>query len=282
MHSLVLLTFALSSVALSSEIREERYNFTASKRKPLSVRLEIDAGRVKVAPGSDDREIVLNFRYEAKRYEVSVDFDEDENSLAAYFDIKKWFKDEDEDNEKSSARLTIELPTDVPIEIYCKTKAGETEIELGDLRIRDLSLRVLAGETFLAFSKPNRERIKELKIESKVGELIVEKLGNANFEYAEIDGNIGELSVDFASEIEAKFDRDIDMSLNIGQTRLYLPKEEAIRFKVSKFLFFSDLEIPRDFYKEGKYYYSENYDNKKYKTQLSISPGVGTLDIRIR
>ena len=99
---------------------------------------------------------------------------------------------------------------------------------------------------------------------------------------AEIDGNIGELSVDFDSDLEQKFDRDIDMSLNIGQTRLYFPKDEAIRFKVSKFLFFSDLDIPRNFFKEGKYYYSDNYDNKKYKTQLSISPGVGTLDIRIR
>lgn len=280
--SFLLLTFVTSSVVFSSEIKEERFNFKASKKQPLSLRLEIDAGRVKIMPGSDDREIDLKFRYEEKRYEVSVEFDEDDNTLTAYFDIKKWFKDEDEDDENSTARLTVELPTDVEIEMYCKTKAGETEIELGDLRIKDLTLRVLAGETFLAFSEPNRERIKELKIESKVGELNVEKLGNANFEYAEINGNIGELSVDFSSDMDLKFDRDIDMSLNIGQTRLYLSREEAIRFKVSKFLFFSDLDIPDDFYKEGKYYYSDNYDNKKYKTQLSISPGVGSLDIRVR
>ena len=279
--SLLLLAFVSSSAVFSSEIKEERFNFKASKKQPLSIRLEIDAGRVKIRPGSDDREIDLKFRYEEKRYEVSVEFDEDENTLNAYFDIKKWFKDDEED-EKSTARLTVDLPTDVKIEMYCKTKAGETEIELGDLHVTDLTLRVLAGETYLAFSEPNRERIKELKIESKVGELNVEKLGNANFEYAEIDGNIGELSVDFDSDIEPKFDREIDMSLNIGQTRLYLPRREAIRFKVSKFLFFSDLDIPDHFYKEGKYYYSDNFDNEKHKTQLSISPGVGSLDIRVR
>ena len=125
-------------------------------------------------------------------------------------------------------------------------------VELGDLRIVDLTLRVLAGETFMTFSEPNREKIKEMKIESKIGELTAEKLGNANFEYAEIDGNIGELIVDFSADFEPKYDRDVDMSLNIGQTRLYFPRDDAFRFSVSKFLFFSDVEVPRYFYKEGK------------------------------
>lgn len=269
------------SVVSASEILHKKYNFTASKNKTLKIRLETDAGKVQIKPGSDDRDINLNFRYDDKQHEISVDFDEDDNDLRVYFDVKKWFKDDDDEG-RSSARLIVELPTDVSIELYCKTKAGETDIELGDLHIVDLTLRVLAGETFLAFSEPNHERIKEMKIESKIGELIIEKLGNANFEFAEISGNIGELKVDFSADFEVKYDRDIDMSLNIGQTRLYFPSEEAFKFSVSKFLFFSELDIPRDFYKEGRYYYSENYDDVKYKTQLSISPGLGTLDIRVR
>ena len=273
------LTFA--SETFASEIKHKKYNFTASKKKTLRIRLETDAGRVQIRPGSDDRDIHLDFRYDDKRYEISVDFDEDANDLRTYFDVKKWFKDDD-DEDKSTARLIVELPTDVPIELYCKTKAGETEIELGDLHIVELTLRVLAGETFLSFSEPNHEKIKELKIESKIGELIVEKLGNANFEYAEIKGNIGELSIDFSADYEIKYDRDIEMSLNIGQTRLYFPEEEAFKFSVSKFLFFSDLNIPRDFYKEGRYYYSDNFDDAKYKTHLTISPGMGSLDIRVR
>jgi len=270
-----------SNFVFGDEIVHKKFNYTAAKNKNLSVHLEIDAGKVQIQPGSDDRDIDLSFRYEEKRYEITVDFDKNSNELRVYFDIKKWFKDEDED-EKSYARLIVDLPTDVPIEIYCKTKAGETEIELGDLRIVDLTLRVLAGETFMTFSEPNREKMKEMKIESKIGELTAEKLGNANFEYAEIDGNIGELIVDFSADFEPKYDRDVDMSLNIGQTRLYFPRDEAFRFSVSKFLFFSDVEVPRYFYKEGKYYYSDNFEDSRYKTQLSISPGLGTLDIRVR
>jgi hypothetical protein len=269
------------SFAMASETKHESFRYTTSTKKPFLLRLEIDAGKVDIRPGADDRDVELDFRYDEKKNEISVDFDEKNNELRVYFDVKRWFKDDDEDD-KSNARLTVDLPTDVEIEMYCKTKAGETEIELGDLRIKDFTLRVLAGESFLAFSKPNRERMKEIKIESKIGELTVEKLGNANFEYATIDGNIGELSVDFSGDIEPEYDRDIEMSLNIGQTRLYLPQKDAIRIAVSKFLFLSDVEVPHDFFKEGKFFYSENYHDKKYKTQLSISPGLGTLDVRVR
>ncbi|HDL19387.1 MAG TPA: hypothetical protein ENH29_10055 [Bacteroidetes bacterium] len=270
-----------SSMIFARDVRHKEYDFTADKRMPLKIRLAVDAGEVKIKPGNDDRDIHLSFRFDDRRYEVSVQFDEDENVLEAYFDIKKWFKDEDHD-EKSSARLLVELPYGVPIILNCKTKAGETDIELGDLRIREFSLRVLAGETFLAFSKPNRERMKELTIETKIGELVSEKLGNANFEFAQIDGNIGELSIDLTGDVEQKRDREIDMSLNIGQTRVYLSKDDAVRFKVSKFLFLSNVDMPFEYKREGKYYYSENYDDAKYKTLISVSPGLGTLDIRLR
>ncbi len=286
------LVLVLASVAVvaAGEIEHKKYSFTASERSPFKIRLEIDAGKVEIKPGWDEKNIEIDFRYELQRHEVSVDFDEKANELNAYFDIKKWFKDrhhDDEDtdydeNNHSSARMVVTLPTEVPVELYCKIKAGETDIELGGIHLKNLKLNVLAGETSVRFSQPNQLLMKELLMDSKIGELSVEKLGNANFEYAEINGSIGELSIDLTGDIEQGVDRELDVGLNIGQTRLYLPRDEAICFSVNKFLFFSELDIPSQFTKEGKYYYSDDFNRAKHKTEMSLSPGLGTLDIRMR
>lgn len=265
---------------LAGDIIRKEYSFDTSKRKPLRIRLEVDAGKIEIGPGRDDSKIFLNFRFDEDRHELSVDFDEDENYLRVYFDVDKWFKDHEEDG--YSARLEIELPREVAIEFNCETKASECDLELGGLYIRELELHILAGETSVSFDKPNKDSIEELDIDTKFGELRIDKLGNANFEYANINGAIGSLVVDLTSDMNPRIDREIDIDLNIGETRLYIPENEAIRFSVSKFLFFSSMDIPSEFYQRGKFYYSDAYDNSRYKTKISVSPGLGTLDIRTR
>ncbi len=276
-----ILFLLLPSYLIADDIVRKEYSFDVSRRKPLRIRLEIDAGKIEIEPGRYKRKISLNFRFDDDSHDLSVDFDEDDNYLRVYFDVDKWFKDHD-DEDGMSARMIVRLPTEVPILIDCKTKASQCDIELGGLKIREFELHVLAGETLVAFSRPNKDKIEELDIDIKFGEVRVEKLGNANFEYANINGAVGALIVDLTSDMDIMNDREVDIDLNIGETRLYLPEDEAIRFSISKFLFFSSLDIPSDFYKSGKYYYSDNYDNSKYKTKLSISPGMGTLDIRTR
>ncbi len=278
---LLFLFLFLPGIAVANEIVHKTYRFTASGDKPLSIRLEADAGEIQIRPGDDPEDVVFNCRYEKRRYELEVNFDEDDNELEIYFDIKKWFKD-GEDEERSYARLILELPRDVPIEFYCRTKAGETDIELGGVRLLNARLKMLAGEAVLSFSEPNPERMEELMVETKIGELTIEKMGNANFEYAAVDGSIGEMTIDLSADMEPEFDREVDINLGIGQTRIYIPEEEAVRFTVSKFLFFTSMDIPSKFRRRGKYYYSKNYEEARYKLEISISPGLGTLDIRTR
>jgi hypothetical protein len=266
---------------LAGKLVRKNYNFTASTKKPLRLRLEIDAGQIEIQPGRDDRDVSLEFRFDERRHDLSVDFDEDENYLKVYFEIDDWFKDDDH-KDGYSPRMTLELPTDVQIDMNCKIKAGECDVELGGLYLSELNLRILAGKTRLMFSSPNRDKLKELDIDAKFGELRLEKLGNANFEYARVNGTIGSISVDLSADRAVKMDREVDISLNIGETRIYLPEDEAVRFSVSKFLFFSSLDIPTEFYSRGKYYYSDNYEDSSHKLELAISPGLGTLDIRMR
>ncbi len=277
-----LLLFLTPALVTGAKVVHKRYTYEASDRKPLVVNIEVDAGEVEIRPGDRSREIYVECRYQERNYEFESDFREEDNELNVYFDVRSWFKQQEESGRKSLARLFVELPRDVLIEFNCRTKAGETDIELGGLRLSYVELKVLAGETVVSFSEPNREKLKDLEITTKIGELNIEKLGNANFEYAAIEGSIGELTVDLSSDIEPAFDREMDINLGIGETRLYIPEDEPVRFSVSKFLFFSSVDVPHEFRRRGRYYFSRTYERAKHKLEISISPGLGTLDIRTR
>jgi len=266
--------------ALPPDIVKEEFHFSASKRRPLYLRLDIDVGELDIRPSGEPREIYLVARYERRRYELDVEFDEDDNELKVYFDIHKWFKKEDRG--ESVARLELELPENVPIEIESRVKAGVTNIELGGIRLRAAELKLLAGETVISFSEPNRDILEEFYIDVKIGELSLEKLGNANFRYAAIDGSIGELSVDFTGELEPEFDREVDLNLSIGETVIYLYEDEPVRFSVSKFLFLTAVDVPPEFRRRGRYYFSRTYEEAKHRMEISISPGLGSLDVRVR
>ena len=61
-----------------------------------------------------------------------------------------------------------------------------------------------------------------LSISSKIGECRLVGLSNARFKHAQIDGGIGELSVDFSGEVLPESHAKVD--LDIGEASVYLPK----------------------------------------------------------
>ncbi len=68
--------------------------------------------------------------------------------------------------------------------------------------------------------------------------------------------------------------------MDIGETILYLPDDDVgVKLSVSKFLFLSDVVVPRNLRKSGRYYYSQNYDDAKSALNLRVSPGLGELNI---
>ena len=68
--------------------------------------------------------------------------------------------------------------------------------------------------------------------------------------------------------------------LDIGETQLKLPEELGVKMSVSKFLFLTEVQIPTEFEKDGRYYYSRNYQNARCTCELRISQGIGALSFR--
>ena len=176
------------------------------------------------------------------------------------------------------AEAIVSLPTEVAIDFFAKIKAGEIDFELGGLKIVDFTLHNWAGEVQVSFDEPNRAEMEVLEVDAKVGEVTLSKLGNAHFKEAEINGGIGELQVDFTGDKLRRSTARVD--LDIGETTVVLPRDLGVKMAISKFLFLSQVSVPSGFYRSGRYYYSDNYEQAPEGLFLKITSGIGELRMK--
>ena len=270
------LLLGYSNTLLAQRYGTERFKqkYEINSDKVLDVNIDIDAAEVKIIKSSQSKEVQLSIYFTQDECKIYDDYDRKRSRLDIEFDKKGWTNNHNKDLE---AEFVLELPTDVEIDLEAKIKAGELEIDLGGLSLIGLDLTTWAGEVQVEFSEPNQREMDYLKINTKVGETEIIRLGNARFKEAEINGGIGEMRVDFRGQMLDEALADVD--LDIGETTIYLPDDDVgVKLFVSKFLFFSDVEVPGNFRKSGRYYYSRNYDDAKNALSLRVSPGLGELN----
>lgn len=250
-------------------------DFKIDTGSTFRMRVEVDAGKVRVSRGHSKDRVKARLFYDREEYEHTFRYNEKRNALEIILDKTRWIGKHDN---HEAGELDLELPTGGDMDLDFKIKAGEIEMQLGGLSLADFSLETIAGEVNLDFDEPNQREMTNLFLNTKIGESNFRRLGNARFRNAEIDGGIGQLTIDFSGDLLKDAIADVD--LDIGETTIVLPRESGTRLSISKFMFLSHFEPPRDLRKDGRYYYSQNYDDAKQNFQLSISAGIGECRIR--
>ena len=272
--TLLFLLFLPISLLATTEKVSKQYDLLPSKT--YFIDLEIDAAEIEVMRG-EAHQLRLELRFTKDAFSYDIDFDEKAGEMRIYFDKEDWVE---EDFDGTIAEFNLYLPHNVELRLNSSIKAGEVAFELGGMKIAKFELKTWAGEVTVGFEKPNKIQMKTFHLNTKVGETRLRDLGNARFEYADINSGIGKLDIDFRGEFVSETTAEID--LDIGETDIYLPEEIGTRIVVKKFLFLSDVNISGDYRKSGRYYVSENYDNASRKFDLRINPGIGALHVSSR
>jgi hypothetical protein len=277
------LTCALCCMSLAADDEIDNgtidENFKVSGNE-LKIKMNIDGGEVQVIRNDKSNECHVRIEYNPERCDADVRFYEKRNELNIdldFDDVHFWNK-EDHDN-SWTADVLVELPYDPVISMETEIKAGESDFDLGDIHLRDFELDNWAGEVKVDFDKPNRTDMDVFDVNVHIGETELANLGNANLNEAIINGGIGEMRVDFNGELKTKVMARVD--LDIGETTIIVPEKLAVKMKVSKFLFLSEIQYPDWFTRKGRYFYSENYDENDKSLYLDISAGIGELKVQI-
>ncbi|MDW7681551.1 MAG: hypothetical protein SCK70_13375, partial [bacterium] len=192
---------------------KERHRVRADDN--LIVLIDVDAGNITLASGSIKNEAVISGKINERFDRVNIGYDERQNELSISLDRRNWVKSMSRDG---ASYLNIQLPENVVIELRSKVKGGVLDFSVGRLKIASFEMKNFAGEVFIDFDKPNPVKMDFLDIDVKIGRTELRNLGNARFVEANINGGIGELSIDLSGANVQQSRVDID--LYIGSTEI--------------------------------------------------------------
>ena len=251
-------------------------SFSAEKGRMFKTRVEGDAGRVTIRGSDRPEEGSVSVHYKEDAFQVQVDLDEKNRELRIRLDKRDWLEGFDQDAETA---LSIALPKAAENLLEVDLKAGGLKLDLTDVRVRDLELRGWVGEMDVNFGVPNRSVIDELEITLHVGKASLRNLGNANFEEAEINSDVGTLFVDFSGHIRR--DGRVKIDTDVGQLTLLLPRKVGVELSVSNTQFLSRVKLPDELRRRsGRIYYSPNYEIAPHRLSLNLQAGVGSVEIK--
>ncbi|HUP88919.1 MAG TPA: LiaF domain-containing protein, partial [Longimicrobiales bacterium] len=139
---------------------------------------------------------------------------------------------------------------------------------------REAHIAMGASESQINVSKLNPEKCTSLKMEVGAADFEASGLGNLNCDNVDLDGGVGDVTLDFNGAWRGNTDVSIDMGL--GSLTLRLPRGLGVFIKKQGFLSSFDSE---GLVKRGGNYYSENYENASNKISINIDAAFGSIRI---
>jgi len=214
--------------AFADRFETETRTIDAEGAKTISVSCEFGAGKLKIVPEDMAEAAKLTVTYDPRRFDFDVEYNTrgDEGRLDLESNLKKHRNHDDEDSKND---WNLVLSTRYPTKIDLKVGAAEADIDLGGLKLTELSLEMGAAKGTIDFSKPNPQRVRELKMEIGASSLDVLNIGNANFDYLEFSSGAASTTLDFRGDFHG--DADVSLDIGVGSADIILPKGLAVRVR---------------------------------------------------
>ena len=173
-----------------------------------------------------------------------------------------------------SGSMDLRLSPDVPLDIELGFGAAEADIDLGGLRVRQAEIATGASSTKLTVSQPNLEVCRRLDLKAGAAKLDASRLSNLNCARIQVEGGVGEVTLDFSGTLRNDIDVDVDMGL--GSLTLRVPRGAGVRVDKDGLLASFDSQ---GLIKRGDVYYSEGYDRAARRIHFNIDAALGSIRV---
>jgi len=127
---------------------------------------------------------------------------------------------------RSTARIHVFLPRDVPIDLTLDAETGAAIVRLGGLWLRTAEVRLETGALDLSFDEPLREPMESLKIRSVMGGALLNRIGNASPRRLDVNYNMGGIDMDLGGLWLR--DAEINIIGRMGGGAVHLPEGVTI------------------------------------------------------
>ena len=197
----------------------------------LSVRVTYGAGTIELRPAALGMLYAMNIEYDADRSEPFARFDSAARTLDLGIHSRRVHVSP---SDRKAGALHAELSDRVPMELTVELGAVEGELQLGGLRLTDLTLQGGAADVSVRFDQPNRERMRRLSVNVGAAEVKLLRAGNAGTEHVTANVGVGSLSLDLGGEWTR--DIDVDVQIAVGGLVVRVPRDVGVRIDARTFL----------------------------------------------
>jgi len=152
-------------------------------------------------------------------------------------DIRRQAADETGREERlpRRARVRVELPVGVPMDLELEVGKGNTRIDLSGLSLERLILDHAMGNTELAFTQPNPIEMERMIIHGKMGELSLTGLAHAHARALEFQGQMGDFRLDFTGEWGPRLEGSVQVTM--GSAIVELPRDVLLEHRKGHVVF---------------------------------------------
>jgi hypothetical protein len=265
--------FALAPTVASAQ----RWRTLESSRQladsaPTSVRIEYTAGRIEMKPTAANLLYAMSLRYDAEKTEPLTRFDSVARSveLGVRSGRTRWNSKDDE----KSGELHVELSPRVPLDLMLELGAVQSDLQLGGLRLTDLSIKGGAADLAVRFDAPNAVPLRHLNLEVGAADVRLLHAGNANLERVNATVGVGSLDLDLTGPLT----RDVEIGLNValGKFKLRVAPETGVSIDATTFL--ADFDKV-GLVKRGDLWETPGFDQASRRVRLRVKAAFGNVEL---
>ena len=209
----------------------------ANRTAPLRVRLELQEGTFTVRPGEPGSEIHVEGRFAPGLFELSQSASDSVDGSGAR-EVRVRFKSKlsgwqrffasMDNGDDDGPRLTVTLPRGTPIDLTLQLTMGQSEIDLGGLTLSEVDLTASMGEHRIDFREPVVETMRELRLNTSMGNVVFEHLGNARAETISGHGSMGNVTANLAGAWTPGSSTDLRFEQSMGDLTVRVPSNVRV------------------------------------------------------
>jgi len=250
------------------ETRDEQETIPLADAESASVEILFGAGDLEVAADASDQLFSGRFRYNVVEWEPEVTFENDVLTVEQGGTGTKWgFPTGSTRNE-----WELTFSPDIPLEMEIKVGAGKGDLDFSGLQLAGLGLELGAGDFEIQFDEPNEIEMSRFTLDAGASKLEVYGLGYASPEEIEVQGGVGDVTLDFTGDWARS--SDVQVTAGVGSVTLHLPDDVGVRVEVDGGLSSVDAS---GLEREGDAYVNEAFGEAEIELRIHVTTGVGAL-----
>jgi hypothetical protein len=279
MRCVSLLTQAAVALAVTSPAAGQTLQTYSATRQfhgeaRLVADVEFGAGTLRIGPGPAGSLYRMQASYDRNRYDAVSRWDGARGAVTLGLRSRGEGGIRVSSDKELAQSADIRFSPQADLDLTLELGAAKSVIELGGLRLAQLSLETGASQTDVLFSQPNPVRCTRAAFSAGAAALTVRGLGNSRCEVIRFDGGVGSVMLDFSGAWPA--DARFEASIAVGGLTLRVPKRVGVRLQLDKFL--ASFQ-PAGFVRQGNTYLSENYATAERHLDVKVSTSFGGLAV---